>query len=103
MVIVRAAPETGRSRRRGPGHLVHAVRTVADPIERWVSDEAISADWSVLLWLLVGLQMHAARVRRRCFPRGLSNRLAGSEHGGESPRTRDSLQFVSSAVLEDEG
>src|SRR5262245_9507323 len=30
-------------------------------------------------------------------------RLAGSEHGGESPRTRNSLQFVRSAVLENEG
>jgi hypothetical protein len=31
------------------------------------------------------------------------HRLAGSEHGGESPRTRNSLQFVRSAVLENEG
>ena len=32
------------------------------------SDEAIRADWSVLLWLLVGLQMYAARVRCALLP-----------------------------------
>jgi hypothetical protein len=42
-------------------------------------------------------------ARRGRFPRGSSNRLAGGEQRGESPRTRNSLQFVRSAVLEDEG
>ena len=40
---------------------------------------------------------------RRLFPYGSSNPRAGSEHGGESPGTRNPLQFVRSAVLENEG